>query len=314
MAELGINIQQGTDLNQACDKRTEMEAKIVNIINQLSVQPGHFTHEKCEDVFCQICDYIEKYDRILYATISNKIFAYQKTNTDDNRLGDIITNLDILVQYCYDHSNESDSKITLKVVLKICDHVNLAQQQYQELHISDKEYQEKFERQMRLEKEKLYHDINSHMVTMIGIFTALSFVIFGGINSIETAFVGMEDVPLSKLIAIGCVWGFGLLNLVYIFLYCIAKLNGLNFKNNVKPDANFVQKYQFIVIPNITIIAIMVVSLWGYFVMTNNLLAEVIALAAQNQVCFMVVSIIGFIGMLYAVKCYVTGRLNGEDG
>lgn len=70
---------------------------------------------------------------------------------------------------------------------------------------------------MRLEKEKLYHDINSHMVTMIGIFTAPSFVVFGGINSIETAFAGMGDTPLTKLMVIGSLWSFGLLKLVYIF-------------------------------------------------------------------------------------------------
>lgn len=320
MTEIDIDIEQGTELKRAelqkkVDKRPEMESAISDIMTQISMPSSKFSCKECKEVVDKITQYTEKYERILYATISNKIFAYQKNDINSSIVGNIITNLDILMKYCYERDLDTNrnNRAVFKVILKICDHVNLAQQQYQELHISDKEYKEKFERQMRLEKEKLYHDINSHMVTMIGIFTALSFVIFGGINSIETAFAGMGDTPLTKLMVIGSLWSFGLLNLVYIFLYCIAKLNNLNFKNSDEITANYVQKYQFIVIPNVVIIALMIVSLWMYFIMSNNLLLEVIKIFSGSPIWFIVISVIVFSFVLYCVWGYVTNKLNGMD-
>lgn len=320
MTEIDIDIEQGTELKRTelqkkADKRPEMESAISDIITQISIPSSNFSYRECKEVVDKITRYTEKYERILYATISNKIFAYQKNDINNSTVGNIITNLDILMNYCYesDLDTNCNNHAVCKVILKICDHVNLAQQQYQELHISDKEYKEKFERQMRLEKEKLYHDINSHMVTMIGIFTALSFVIFGGINSIETAFAGMGDTPLTKLMVIGSLWSFGLLNLVYIFLYCIAKLNNLNFKNSDEITANYVQKYQFIVIPNVVIIALMIVSLWMYFITSNNLLLEVIEIFSGSPIWFIVISIIVFFFVLHCVWGYVTNKLDGRD-
>ena len=266
-------------------------------------------------VVSKIKQYIEQHERILYATISYRIFAYQKNNVNDNIVEEIVSNVDFLVKYCYKHNldSSSDNVGVFRNILKLWDHVNLAQQQYQKLHISDKEYREKFERQMRIEKEKLYHDINSHMVTMIGIFTALSFVIFGGINSIETAFSGMADTPLSKLMVIGCIWSFGLLNLVYIFLYCIAKLNNLNFKNNDKAPTNYAQKYHFIVIPNAVIVTLLILSLWIYFVMSNSLLAGVIQFCNAWGILVTGILTILLVVILFYAWRHILNKLNCKD-
>lgn len=78
------------------------------------------------------------------------------------------------------------------------------------------------------------------------------------------------------------------------FLYCIAKLNNLNFKNSDEITANYVQKYQFIVIPNVVIIALMIVSLRMYFIMSNNLLLEVIKIFSRSPIWFIVISVIFF--------------------
>lgn len=320
MAESEIDIEQVANtqelgLQKEPDKRSEMEAEIMAIISQISISSSEFNDEKCCEVVDKIKQYIEKHERILYATISNKIFAYQKNDANSNIAGEIASNLDFLVKYCYKNNLDSDKNNVgvFRNILKLWDHVNLAQRQYQELHISDKEYREKFERQMRIEKEKLYHDINSHMVTMIGIFTALSFVIFGGINSIETAFSGMADTPLSKLMVIGCIWSFGLLNLVYIFLYCIAKLNNLNFKNNDKGATNYTKKYHFIVIPNAVIITLLILSLWIYFVMSNSLLAGIIQFCNAWGIWFTGISTIILAVILLCTWGYILNKLNCKD-
>lgn len=313
--EQQVTITQGLGLQEEPDKRSEMEAEMMAIISQISIPSSKFGDKECSEVVSKIKQYVEKHERILYTTISNRIFAYQKNDVNSDIVGEIVSNLDFLVKYCYKNNLDSDSNSVgvFRNILKLWDHVNLAQQQYQKLHISDKEYQEKFERQMRIEKEKLYHDINSHMVTMIGIFTALSFVIFGGINSIETAFSGMTDTPLSKLMVIGCIWSFGLLNLVYIFLYCIAKLNNLNFKNNEKVPTNYAQKYHFIVIPNAVIVTLLILSLWIYFVMSNSLLAGVIQFCNAWGIWFTGISTIILAVILLCAWWYILNKLNCKD-
>ncbi len=312
--EDSINIEQGSDELQLivfCDNRSKMERELVSIINDLKLPSNEFTQQdESRNVLDKLYSYITKHERILYSTISNQIYENQKFDRSDQTVGNILSNLDYLYGMSAEYMQEKQNNQKFddknlpnmdKIILKIWDHVNLAQQQYKELHLSDQEYHNKFSSQMREEKATLYREINSHMVTMIGIFTALSFVIFGGINSIETAFSGIENTPITKLMVIGCVWGFGLLNLVYIFLYCIAKLNNLNFKNHVGINANFIQRYQFIVIPNLVLIGLLMLSLWMYFATSNSLLINFIQWCNANQLCF------GFLsfGLAFCLSCKV---------
>lgn len=316
-----INIEKGTDdveKSAFCDNRSKMERELVDIISQLKIPSDEFNREECVKVLDKLFNYLTDYDRILYSTISNIIFDIQKSKDADQIFGNLLSNLESIHNISTGYiknkqrlqkKDDEDLPKLEKIILKIWDHINLAQQQYKELHLSDQEYQEKFENRMLIEKEKLYRDINSHMVTMIGIFTALSFVIFGGINSIETAFSGIEDTPITKLMVIGSMWGFGLLNLVYVFLYCIAKLTGLNFKNNTTPDANFYKRYQFIVVTNIAMIFLLLISLWTYFVTSNNLLIGFVTWFQCGSMCFVLFSIGVFICSIYKVWEYVSKKL-----
>lgn len=63
-------------------------------------------------------------------------------------------------------------------------------------------------------KEDMSKEMNSQLLTMIGIFTALAFLVFGGINSLDNVF--SEGVPVLKLMVVGSVWGLCILNLVFV--------------------------------------------------------------------------------------------------
>lgn len=306
MDDFEIDIEQGSNIQKSKDIHSEMQLDISDIVDDLRGQPDKFTQEKCENVCNKIKKYIEKYKRILYSTISNKIYHIHKEDLNNNSIDTILINLDKLMNYCLNkYGIESE---TYKIIVKIWDHINLAHQQYQELYLSDQEYQAKFNNQMQGEKTTLYREINSHMVTMIGIFTALSFVIFGGINSIETAFSGIEDTPITKLMVIGCVWGLGLLNLVYVFLYCIAKLSGLNFKNNIAPDANFYKRYQFIVVSNIAMFILLFISLWLYFISKTNYISEVVLMTPYPLLVYILLPVV----VIIMIICFVWNRINKE--
>lgn len=140
-----------------------------NVAEQMEVQVRQFTYyffwptdrfdEKiAETVYNMVYEYIEKYDRILYAPITNEIYRHFNEADENSELsGDLLTNLDQLLSYAYSgkpekakpHKSDNEKKRladTKKAILKIRDHANLAQQQYNDLKQSDAEYKEKFER------------------------------------------------------------------------------------------------------------------------------------------------------------------------
>ena len=47
---------------------------------------------------------------------------------------------------------------------------------------SDNEYDEKFQKRITAYKEEMSKEMNTQMITMVGIFTALAFLIFGSIS------------------------------------------------------------------------------------------------------------------------------------
>lgn len=112
--------------------------------------------------------------------------------------------------------------------------------------------------------------MNAQLLTMVSIFTALAFLVFGSINSLGSIFSNHE-IPLLKVIIVGCVWGICILNLIFVFLFCVGKMTGLNFKSNEEPDANIIQKYPIVWWTDLIILSILAGSLWTYYIQKENI-------------------------------------------
>lgn len=224
--------------------------------------------------------YISRYDRILYAPISNEIYMYytQKSREEAERiLGSVTSNMEKLAAYadseecalCFgkggDAGRQGQFEDTRKAILKIWDHINLAQQQYNVLKQSDEEYKEKFEKLISSYKEDMAREMSNQLLTMVSIFTALSFLIFGGISSLDNIF-STHGIPLLKLMCIGTVWGLCILNLVFVFLYCVGKMTKLNFKSTDDPRATVFQKYPVIWWTDLLLVGILLACMWCYAV------------------------------------------------
>lgn len=246
----------------------------------------HLLHDdKFEEeiVFSNLFDYIKKYDRILYAPISNEIYSCCQDrallNGTDHIMGAITSNIDKLLVYV--NSDECKNKApsdavekkhfedTRKAVMKIWDHINLAQQQYAVLKQSDEEYQQKFEDSINPYKEEMTKDMNSQLLTMVSIFTALAFLVFGGISSLDNIF-STQGIPLLKLMCVSAVWGLCILNLIFVFLFCISKMTNLSFKSTNDPNANIFQKYPVIWWTDLILLSILALCSWAYHVRKNN--------------------------------------------
>ncbi len=228
--------------------------------------------------FKSLMKYIRVYDRILYFVISDIIYADDEEDLGGNKIGTILTNLENLVKYASDEKTiadyvkaaktEDEKKAvidTKKAVWKIWDHVNLAHKQYLSLKQSDKEYDDKFKTRINEFKSTIVNEMNGQLLSMVGMFTALAFILFGGIDSMANIFSKMGTTSLLKLAIIGCIWGLCILNVVFVFLFCVGKMTNSLFKSTKRSDASFFQRYPVVCWTDFVLIVLITVFSWMYY-------------------------------------------------
>lgn len=115
----------------------------------------------------------EKLPRILYSQITANIFS-----VDDQIRGVILQNIEALVSYALDKKDDSYSD-TVKTVIRIYDHVNLASQQVSETIKSTKDATENLEKRVKIVNEKLDNSQREY-VAILGIFATVVVTFMGG--------------------------------------------------------------------------------------------------------------------------------------
>lgn len=280
----------------------KMQAAIEAFFMKLTVANNIFN---VEETFEALEDYIKEYNRILYSPISNNIFIKHE---DKEYIGNILSNLDSLINFSDKYvpkNREEEVHIidTKKAILKIWDHVNLANQQYENLRQTDKEYKEKFEKNFNEYKEDLTKEMNAQLLTMVSIFTALAFLIFGGISSLDDIF-GVSSIPILRLISLGLIWGLCMLNLVFVFLFCVGKMTKLNFKSNDKEDATIFQKYPIVWWCNFVLISLFILSMWVYFIQQENISLGIVDLCVSKNFVPIIIT-----ALLIVLICFIANKL-----
>ncbi|WP_294708741.1 hypothetical protein [uncultured Fusobacterium sp.] len=245
--------------------------KNINIICNKLLEDD-FELEETSELFI---DYIKKYNRILYSSFSNLIYAYfEKNNSEvaNQKIGTMLANVENLIEYFesfnYDEENKKYYEDARKASIKIWDHINLAQQQYSMLKMSDEEYKSKISKNLEPFKNALSNELNSQLLTMIGIFTSLAFLLFGGISSLENLFDN-SNMPTLKFMIVGSIWGLCLINLLFVFIFCINKM--INSKPSYTEDVfAFFQRYAIVFWSDFVLISILICSLWAYYLQKKN--------------------------------------------
>lgn len=112
-----------------------------NLLEKLMENSKSFDPETFVD---ELNEYIDSDKRLLYSEITLKVNElYEK---DDEKLSTLLSNLDKLYEYQFDkvlnEDVEKNEKLK-KIIIKLWDHVNLANVQIDKLKMSDKEFQKK---------------------------------------------------------------------------------------------------------------------------------------------------------------------------
>lgn len=284
------NITETLPDNIAENKLFDMSNSIMDLCDSLSVDTKRF---KESDFLNNLRAYIGKYGRLLYSDISDYIFSIEEV-----RLSSFEVNLKKVVDFVYqgpikqEQSNSKNNKKCAKddeikkTVIKLWDHVNLAKRQLVQLKQSDGEFTNKFNGNISSFKEEMTKEMNAQLISLVGLFTAMSFLVFGGINSLDNIFSGAKDIDIIKIMIIGTIWGLCIQNLVFVFMFFISKLTKTSIKSNECLNANFIQKYPLMCWSNLVFIFLLVICLWLYFIDYANIGGWLINWSKDNQTKF----------------------------
>lgn len=209
----------------------------------------------------------QKHNRILYSEISAYIF-----NLSDEEKGNFVTNLELLLVETMNSDNNCIDNEIMDSVLRIYDHVHLALHQVESLKREDDELKSLIASNLKpvsIQFEKkvqtAYKEIYAQLIALIGIFTALAFLVFGSITALDNILGAAIHMPLLKLLIITSLWGLCLINLIFIFIYFVSKMTGLD----AAESQNI--KYPMIAWCNLFLITVLSLSSWFYYVKNMQL-------------------------------------------
>lgn len=305
------NVQPSLSVNEN-DQLKQIQDEIDKLCAELSVKSTDFSPS---DFFLKLYNYIRIHERFLYVNITNYICIL-----DDNQFATVQTNIDTVAHYIYsqefqNNSTQFDSEESYeksqRAVLKLWDHVNLARRQFQLFLDKDENYRKIAEEKAKEVIPELTKDMNSQLIALVSIFTALSFLLFGGISSLDNILDGAKDIPILKLLITGNIWCLCIMNLIFVFMFFISKLTKLEIKSTDDVNANFIQKYPFIWWCNWVLISSGLVFGWLYYLKRRQLLCDIEESLFKNPVPFIIIVSLSLLILILLSGIYILSN-NGK--
>lgn len=315
------NKKTGSESKTTSDHIREMEEAVNDFCTRLSKDSKEFDAQK---LFDALHNYIVSDGRLLYTNITNYVFSQK----EEEKFGIIQTNLDSVIQYMYSEQfskdypweEAQDERVnpydrTKRTVLKMWDHMNLARRQYSLFHETDEEYERIVDKKMEVASADLLKEMNGQLISLVGIFTALSFLVFGGIESLDNIFAAVQDIPVTKLMIVGTIWCFCIMNLVFVFMFFVAKMTGLNIKSSQNVNANLVQKYPLIWWCNFVLITVLMFSCWAYYIKCEGFSNEAYSFLSKHPTIYFVAGTVSIIWVVIysAIRIYKKSQETLDD-
>lgn len=264
------NQEQDIGLKSNENKTEDMVAKIIEICDYLNENCRYF---KPEIALEKILIYIENYDRLLYSQVSLYYFEYGSSDNDNF----ISQNMQTLSDYVLSSSFENNKEIKVnkdtvrKIVLKLLDHLQLADAQMKHLN-KDKFYEHFWEEREDIENsiKEEGHKLNKELISLVAIFTAMAFLVFGGLNSLSDILeLSFKNFSVLNISFVGIIWGLCIFNLIYLFMYLISKIIKINLA--VDYDSGFDKRHCLYIIGNVILITALALCAWVYIKKTDYL-------------------------------------------
>lgn len=216
-----------------------MTNKLISLINQ---DPTYF--DRCSEVINLLDEIINDDIRIMYSLFTKKIYDYNDSidyNSNTAEIGlaykynkNIASIRKLLNQENTDDANK-DKK--LNILYKLEDHITLADTQSSMFSMNTKIYQV-VDRLPELEDniEQSKSEVIMQLISLIGLFTALSFIVFGGFSLINAISIIVEHLPMIHIVMLTSIVGIIIFNLIALFILLVYKIANPKFKDRVAQE------------------------------------------------------------------------------
>lgn len=179
-----------------------------------------------------------KYDRFLYSQISSVILR----ETSEDKISFLMGNIKTIVERIqkdlyknYDYAiSDNDlqqqivtvSQSNYKLLIKLYDHCNLANTQRTVYNQTKQDISNLTDDTIKQKVGEYEKDMTTQLISLVSIFTALSFVIFGGISVLDNLLQNIRELVIIKTILISDLWLICMSNLFVLFTRLICFLTG----------------------------------------------------------------------------------------
>lgn len=232
-------------------------------------------------------------DRIIYSSVSDYIYPLDETTCSRIR-----TNL----QRATIEEKAKDDKSMMKVLLKLTDHIELAGRQRDFLEERVKAMDKVMQTRMKEIVEEKTRNVKSELIGLVALFTALAFVSFGGIASLENVLnVVAANVPALKTALIVIFWMFCMMNLLFIFMYFVLRVIWRKEIIYEKTREMLVKRYPVIFASNYVLLVILTTT--GLMYLAQKLRLYDLMKECTLEVCgiLYVILFIASVGVLYKI-------------
>lgn len=167
----------------------------------------------------------EAYAKILYSELSSFILDEKK----DEIIQTVRENLSRISSFMdNEYLNKKIEIDSYRFWLKYKDHCELAILQRKHYHISigeiEKEAKISALESVKQETDRIQKELTSQLIGLVSIFTALSFVVFGGINILSSILENVKLASITRLVCTGLLWTLCMSILFFIFVRFILKI------------------------------------------------------------------------------------------
>lgn len=166
-----------------------------------------------------------------YAELSH--FAEEQITPDSRE--ELVSHLDLILGYA--DENFCEDREIIKKIGKLADHLELENLRLARIEqikiISDKVSTEKTQAEILIKdnvsqiqkQQEEIKNMNTQMVSVLGIFSAVVLAFSGGMSYFSSTFSNLHNMPLYKTLLMGSIMGLVLFNTVYILLKFIISIN-----------------------------------------------------------------------------------------
>lgn len=223
----------------------EQESQQDRLFSSIAISPNDFNGEEWVKTFSE---FSKVYKKLLYAKLSSNIISHTENEfieNLENNLSSVVESItaDTKGESLFIHVDED----CYNLFLKFYDHCNLAMTQRAVYLKTEQEFKaisskteddvkkslknatEEITEHVKQSEEKIdsaEKNITGQLIGLVSIFTALSFVIFGGINVLGSLMSDVRYAPVGKLLVLADVWFLCMFNVFFIFVKFIAALTG----------------------------------------------------------------------------------------